>query len=73
MNSGNDPRKKIKKKRSGIHGHHHSPAPSLAIDIAGPFLDDPFRWLTPAASTGMPGLGRAPFLLSLVIILVELF
>lgn len=73
MISGNDPRKKTKK-RSGIPGHHHSPAPSLAVDIAGPFFDDPFRWLTPAASTGMPGRGRAPVLLSfLLLIRIELF
>ena len=64
--------KKIKK-RYGIYGHHHSPSPSLAVDIVGPFLYDPFRRLTPTASTGMPGRGRAPVCFSLFIIRIEFF
>jgi len=65
--------KKKLKKRSVISGHHQRPAPSLAVDIIGPFFDDPFRRLTPTASTGMPGRGRAPILLSLFIIRIEFF
>ena len=61
-------RAKKSKKRSGIPGHHHSPVLSLAVDIVGPFLDDPFRWLTPAATPGLPGRGSAPVLLRLFII-----
>lgn len=49
------------------------PAPLFTINIAGPFLDDPFRWLAPAASPGLPGRGCAPVLLGLFIIETELF
>ena len=66
-------RAKKSKKRSGISVHHHSPAPLLAVDIVGPFLYDPFRRLTPTASTGLPGRGRAPVLLILFIIRIEFF
>jgi len=31
-------------------GCRNAPAPLFTIDIAGPFLDDPFRWLATAAS-----------------------
>jgi hypothetical protein len=50
-----------------------SPGLLFTIGIVGPFLDDPFRWLTPAASPGLPGRGRAPVLLCFFIIQTELF
>ena len=49
------------------------PARLLAVNIVGPFLDDAFRWLTPAASPGLPGRCCAPVRFSLFIIQTEWF
>ena len=68
MNRAKKSKKKIRNFRTSSQ-----PGPSLAVDIVGPFLNNPFRRLTPTASTGMPGRGRAPVLLSLFIIRTEIF
>jgi|GEM_PF-6386992 hypothetical protein len=55
--SGNYPRKKSKKDPEfpGIIALQSDPARLLAVDIAGPLLNDPFRRFTPVTSPGLPG------------------
>jgi len=65
--------KKIRNSRGSQHPGQNQSGTSLAVGIAGPFLDNPFRLLTTVASTGLPGRGRAPVLLSFFIIQIEIF